>query len=110
MESPRAAPAARNELWNNRGEVSSRYEFEWLCGMTGESLDSRWHSETTGVVTSTLIVYTSSSRWDFIIVPMSSTVATEGKKGLVGQKAAMGGAIKNHGLPREPLARESCGR
>lgn len=59
-----------------------------------------------GDVTSALIVYTSSSRWDFIIVPMSSTVATEGKKGRSEQKAAMGGAIKNHGPPREPLARE----
>lgn len=28
------------------------------------------------------------------------------EEGLVGQKAAMGGAIKNHGLPRKPLARE----
>lgn len=56
-------------------------------------------------VTSALIVYTSSSRWDFIIVPMSSTV-TEGKKERLGQKAAMGGAIKNHGLPQQPLAGE----
>lgn len=25
-----------NELWNNRGGVSSRYEFEWLRDTTGE--------------------------------------------------------------------------
>lgn len=37
-------------------------------------------------VTSALIVYTSSSRWDFIILPMSSTVATKGKKVWFGDK------------------------
>ena len=97
------AATARNELWNNRGQVFLLLRI-WAvmrCGRCS-SLSVR---EATGDVTSALIVYIP-SRWDFIIVPMSSTVATEREKGMTGQKAAMGGAIKNHDLPREPLAKD----
>lgn len=48
----------------------------------------------------TLIVYSPSFRWDFIILAMSSVVAG-GEKALAGQKGATGGAIKNYARCRE---------